>query len=282
MNQMLCNRCKRVPPEEDKKNCRPCIDRNRESIKKYHDNLRATGICVRCGKEPAGEKWKCEQCRKKDIRDCKEYCKSWREKHVADGLCPQCGKKPPAENKVHCETCSNKFNKSSRILRNKRVEGGLCSACGNPAREGFTRCEKHLKLQKKYADDRKVKLLSEGLCQTCGKQKFIDGQMACETCCLKGVSYSLWKTTSRWEELKSLYDKQGGICPYTGEIIRIGVDSSIDHIIPESKGGTNEIRNLRWIDYWVNVMKWDRTDEELKLKIAKIYSNINKEIRENT
>jgi hypothetical protein len=272
MNEILCANCKRIPPEEGKKKCRPCLDKNNASARKYHDRQKANGICIRCGKNPSEDKWKCQECRKKDIRDCKDYCKKWREKHKENGLCSGCGKQPPLPGKYYCEICRDNLNNLNKGYRDDRKQRGLCIQCGEPTQNEYVRCDKCLAAQKELGQKRKDKLLSEGLCQSCGLEKFVEGQLNCETCCLKGISYSLWQTTSRWEELKTLYEKQGGVCPYTGEVIRIGVDASIDHIVPKSLGGSDELSNLQWINYWVNIMKWDRPEEEFKTMITKIYS----------
>jgi 5-methylcytosine-specific restriction endonuclease McrA len=56
--------------------------------------------------------------------------------------------------------------------------------------------------------------------------------------------------------------KQGGICPYTGKILSLGKDASVDHIVPKSRGGSTELSNLQWVYYQVNFMKGDMFHEE--------------------
>jgi 5-methylcytosine-specific restriction endonuclease McrA len=63
--------------------------------------------------------------------------------------------------------------------------------------------------------------------------------------------------------LKSLWETQGGTCALTGMPLAIGDNASIDHILPTSRGGTNDLDNLRFVLRVANTMKSDRTDDEL-------------------
>lgn len=66
--------------------------------------------------------------------------------------------------------------------------------------------------------------------------------------------------------LKRLWEKQGGRCIYTGELLTPGKNASLDHRIPISRGGTHEEENLQWVSLRVNQMKTDMThDEFLKM-----------------
>ena len=56
------------------------------------------------------------------------------------------------------------------------------------------------------------------------------------------------------------------ICPLTNRhLTRHNI--SIDHIIPTSKGGTNDLQNLRFVDYHANLAKATFSDSDL-LKLA--------------
>jgi len=71
-------------------------------------------------------------------------------------------------------------------------------------------------------------------------------------------------------ELLALLDKQNRRCPYSGRLLLIGDNASIDHKIPLDRGGTNDLTNLQWVDYHVNIMKWYRTDEEFLADLYQI------------
>ena len=60
-----------------------------------------------------------------------------------------------------------------------------------------------------------------------------------------------------FNQLLELFKHQGGVCGYTGLPIVIGANASIDHKQPKSKGGTDELQNLHWVHYQINMMKGD-------------------------
>src|SRR5262252_8096781 len=83
----------------------------------------------------------------------------------------------------------------------------------------------------------------------------------CTTCMLKMLSTNIFGTTANARKLLDIFNTQGGVCPYTGRAIRLGVDCELDHKVARSKGGTNEITNLQWVYGPVNRMKFDLSEE---------------------
>lgn len=162
---------------------------------------------------------------------------------------------------------SSSKNKSDWIqrckeLRNKRIQEGLCTRCGNfPSRENRRLCEacnvKHLYFKKKRYD----KKVANGLCVRCGKGEPCGGVL-CEICYLKRVSLVNLGSQHFWESLKFLFVKQNGKCPYTGRQLILGHNTSLDHIIPKSRGGSNNIENLQWVYGPINTIKLDMTHSE--------------------
>jgi CRISPR/Cas system Type II protein with McrA/HNH and RuvC-like nuclease domain len=63
------------------------------------------------------------------------------------------------------------------------------------------------------------------------------------------------------DQLIELFEKQGGRCALTD--VKLKSNASIDHIVPRSRGGTDDISNLRWVSWLANKMKGTQTDEEL-------------------
>lgn len=76
------------------------------------------------------------------------------------------------------------------------------------------------------------------------------------------------------EELKKLWDKQQGRCAITKCILVPGTNVALDHIIPVTKKGTNNIENLRFINFNVNLLKHNMSDIELKSILNEIGPNL--------
>ncbi len=121
----------------------------------------------------------------------------------------------------------------------------------------------------------------DGFCCNCGKIAVSNENRIktsyCEKCYLKKISYSQFKTISRWKELKILFD-QHSICPYTGFKLVLGQNTSLDHILPKIKGGTNDICNLQFVysedSFDVNFMKGTMSEDKFKMAVKIIYENL--------
>jgi hypothetical protein len=59
-----------------------------------------------------------------------------------------------------------------------------------------------------------------------------------------------------------LWRRSGGVCLYTGDRLIPGVNVALDHIIPLTRGGTNETSNLQLISARANAAKGDMTHDE--------------------
>jgi hypothetical protein len=67
-------------------------------------------------------------------------------------------------------------------------------------------------------------------------------------------------------------------CPFTGEKLT-SLNASLDHIVPISKGGTNDPSNIRLVIKWVNLMRLNYSDEEFIEICHKIASYCPRKIR---
>lgn len=62
--------------------------------------------------------------------------------------------------------------------------------------------------------------------------------------------------------MRDLFLSQGARCAYSGEALVPGVNASVDHRQPVSRGGVHALENLQWVSRKVNIMKSDMTHEE--------------------
>ncbi len=72
-------------------------------------------------------------------------------------------------------------------------------------------------------------------------------------------SDSSGKATAK--QLRALLEKQGKRCALSGVELSPN-DSSVDHKLPLSRGGTDLIDNLQWVTRQVNKAKGTMTNEE--------------------
>jgi len=110
---------------------------------------------------------------------------------------------------------------------------------------------------------------NEGLCNRCGKRPCLSSMKDrcdsfCEPCYFKKTSIDCLKTAKHAELISEKLKAQNYRCAYTGEPIELGVNDSLDHILPTSR--FPELRtdpaNVEWVTRKVNCMKWDSTRKE--------------------
>ena len=111
----------------------------------------------------------------------------------------------------------------------------------------------------------------------CNNNSFYTAGKTKHKLCLKDYlidkSKHHFKTTTQWKMLLDVFNKQKGICPYTGEKLEIGRNASLDHKISKFNGGASGPENLQWVDWRVNVMKWKMSEEEFLEVCQKVLMN---------
>lgn len=152
----------------------------------------------------------------------------------------------------------------------ERIALGLCGICGKHNDTDKNNCNACRKKAAEYNKERQERLHSDGLCIRCGKKKPNVGKscLACQQAkkgrkfernptkeALKKTSTRWLGTQSKWHELKELFDQQNGKCCYSGLPIVIRETAQIDHKIPRSDQGANDISNLQWVHCLINKMK---------------------------
>lgn len=144
---------------------------------------------------------------------------------------------------------------------------GLCTKCREPRGDLKTLCAKCTAEKKRIYADKVV----AGLCTYCTEPVKAEIGQQCEKhwfhmiCRTYGIS-----TKTGVPMLRRLWEKQGGRCAITGDLLIKGNNASIDHITPRAKGGTNDESNLQWATLEANRLKWDLAIEELHSLCAKV------------
>ena len=106
------------------------------------------------------------------------------------------------------------------------------------------------------------------VCCNCGGPR-LEHSIRCLECWFKYMSNRHFDTEEKSIELKDLIESQQYICPYTKNLLVPGENASIDHKIPLSRGGINDIANMHWVDVGANGKKQSKTHEEY-LRIIKL------------
>lgn len=66
----------------------------------------------------------------------------------------------------------------------------------------------------------------------------------------------------------SIYQRDGGVCQYTGEFVgRNG--GNLDHIVPRQRGGRDTFENLVWAKREINTLKANRLPHEAGLRLVR-------------
>jgi len=160
-------------------------------------------------------------------------------------ICTECNDKPAAKDRTVCNQCK------SKSFKTRAITNGKCTKCNKPHTEDGRLC-KNCKIY--YAQDR-IKRKEAGLCIKCGMNP-PNNSSRCDSCCFTSMAQG--KTNKKL--IEEAWVEQNGICSLSGQPIELGLNASLDHIIPKNKGGTEEKNNLRIADVYVNKAKNDLLD----------------------
>lgn len=287
---MKCKKCKNEAII-GKTLCEKCRLKQNENFKRYREKKKSLKICVSCSEQVLMNHTLCEKCLSKQ----KNNSNNKKNKKI----CLDCNK--AYTDNSYCEECLKKRNLRRKNYRQNKKINKICLDCSNKVKSGFSKCESCLNRIK----EQKLALISNNVCTICAKNYAKEGLQRCETCNLYHINRRLYfkqndlclycgntrtnhnkycekcylKCTAKahfgkrtnWHILKDIFDKQKGICPYTGEKLILGNNTELDHIIPKSKGGENVIENLQWTSKIVNRMKSSNSEFEFLEFVKKIY-----------
>ncbi len=246
---------------------------------------KAAGICIDCGAQNVSNGSRCVSCAEKS----KLQWKLWYEKKKSKNLCAHCGNSV-VTNKALCDECLSDGANRAKIRASNRRNVGNCIECDKAAVERNL-CEHHLQRRQQQIQQTKEKRAcrrQNGFCEECGGAAVnsTDRKMVnCKNCYLKRVcrgqiAKKRLNETIKWQELDDLFSKKP-ICPYTGIELQMGVNASVDHVVPIDSGGDKGLENLQFVycsgNFDVNLMKGTMTDSEFKEAIKVLYHHMFKD-----
>jgi HNH endonuclease len=174
-----------------------------------------------------------------------------------------------------------------KAIRNDRTEKGLCTQCGLIVEKDLknratgklrTMCRACLRKNADKLTRIRKSRSSKGLCERCGKNPPKENRKNCAPCTTECSSNNRRNREARFfdrrarssalvysvglaRQLAHLWKRQRGKCLLTGRRLD-RTNAEIDHILASSKGGSNDISNLRWVHHDVNQAKGALSDAE--------------------
>lgn len=113
----------------------------------------------------------------------------------------------------------------------------------------------------KYMEWREAQIMKGG-CVCCALPSVANFRCEKHWFAMIGSNYKLNPKNGGVAMLQAIWKEQNGICPLSGDRLVKGVNASLDHIVPMSKGGDHSRSNLRWVIKAANFIKGDMSDAD--------------------
>lgn len=195
--------------------------------------------------------------------------------------CTCCRKREARIGFKQCKECNDQQKTFHNQRYRQRIEKGLCGTCGGSNETQGARCagcaEKEAARKRSMREGRK----SQGRCVNCPNPRLQgrDGLLrTCLGCWYKELVRRAVGPQAQVSDLVAKLEAQSYRCVLTGVALTPGINASLDHAIPRSRGGSNALSNLRWTSLVANKMKSDFLDSEL-LEICQQVINTHAERR---
>ncbi|MHA2341934.1 MAG: HNH endonuclease domain-containing protein [Candidatus Hodarchaeales archaeon] len=154
------------------------------------------------------------------------------------------------------------MTKSYVAIKKNRYErlkaSGLCACCGKRSCKTVlcNNCRSVIKA-------RVEKLKKQGFCIECGKQESLKNHNKCYKCYFVDITKRLGGRNKQLaSKLQNKFEQQNAKCFYSEKMLILGDNASVEHVLPRSRGGDNNIDNLVWVDKNINFMKHNLTHAE--------------------
>lgn len=203
--------------------------------------------------DPEKQKQQNKTYRDQNKKELDQYQRDLRIERRRKGLCVSCGHEKP------CIACAARRKK----YRAGREEKKTCQ-CGQPRAPRRKSCLACLEDKRNaWTSDQQVRLDGK-LCWSCGEtgthqpvRNNARGRWRCDQCFFEQLALNWMQGSKRKARLlRDLWNRQGGKCVYTGEVLT-ATTASLDHIDPRNGERTREVdtSNLQFVTTTVNHMK---------------------------
>jgi len=202
----------------------------------------------------------------------------WKLKAKLEKLCIDCGTALEETVKIQrCSVCNKKhIERANNRIKNvrRKPNSGMCHQCGKKSSKRICdECKaKNKKYHIKYDKKKYENYKKNGVCVKCGAKRLLN-QLVCEVHYFRNISKASTGTEKNWKELKTKLEVQKNKCFYTNDKLILGINTSIDHIIPKSKNGNNNLENLVWCTLEVNLAKRNLDDKSFVELCKKVLNN---------
>ena len=115
----------------------------------------------------------------------------------AKGICRLCSN-PVKEGYSRCDKHLKYANKYEIDKQHKRAKEGKCVNCETPVKKGYSRCEKHLKSDCKSSLKQKQKRKLEDRCQECGRKMIDIGNNKSNVTCMICIEGRAFRARLNW------------------------------------------------------------------------------------
>lgn len=230
--------------------------RGKSAMDRYA-RLRSLGLCGACGRGHSDTSL-CDTCKAR----YRASVNARRHARGAQGLCRYCGAKPlPGRNK--CERCAG----YDGARRAKRKEAGLCQICGGEIDTDGMRCQACRAAHMRQRAAR----IDKGVCADCGVRTA--GKPLCWQCMdKKNMAAARSYAKTREKKVTCLYRRQQGLCAGCEKSFPLDKNGApwgyeIDHIVPRSRNGSDDMNNLQLLCSGCNSTKRDRSMAFLRRRL---------------